>query len=171
MGHRLPTAHQVYTKFCFPLECSATPVYVSRSVLIEMNCATLAQWLKISLNGQSFTYSCTWGRVCVPWKPGSALRRKIKHLQAPLHTLSSTGVKGIMEIEKERSIEDIVHPSHHCEETLSTTDRKMPNPCLWPGILKFKFQSRRWFCLSFFFIEKVSWAWRSLSDSQGSNKL
>lgn len=126
-----------------------TSIRVKVSADRDELCYTCTVTLKISLSGQSFTYSCTWGRVCVPWKPGSALRRKIKHLQAPLHTLSSTGVKGIMETEKEMSIEDIVHPSHHCEETLSTTDRKMPSPCLWPSILKFEFQSRRWLCLSF----------------------
>jgi hypothetical protein len=45
---------------------------------------------------------------------------------APLHTLLSTFVKGIVEIDKGK-IKDIVHPSIHCEGTLSTTDRKMPN--------------------------------------------
>lgn len=103
-----------------------TSIRVKVSADGEEVCYTCTVTLKISLSGQSFTSSCTWGRVCVPWKPGSALRRKIKQLQAPLHTLSSTGVKGIMETEKERSIEDIVHPSHHCEETLSTTTGKCP---------------------------------------------
>lgn len=86
--------------FSFEMFCN-TSIRVKVNASRDELCYTCIVTLKISLNGQSFTYSCPQGRVCVPWKPGSTLKRKVNAPVRPLHILLSTGVKGLMEIEKE----------------------------------------------------------------------